>query len=534
MKRRFTLILRLFFATLTSLTVCFVVMENSGNYAAADFSFSMNVGAELREKDGEKNIVWTAKFTNEYYGELLTKYPGADINFYALKGPAIGESRFKKENSETYKLESALCLKKEDIKFVNEICEFSFSISYPEPSAEKYSTPVYALPYVSITTESGKEFVEYAESDYKANARSVTMLAAEIMASENYKDYTEDFYSDCVTGISAAAIETQNNPEYAETANGEITFGNAYKLQNGFYPALVDGNYCIAKVSGESVKISAESLAFNGGENIRADVFDYSSNVYVNNLFTVTKILKTQSDLKIFEVASKKNDNGYYVLDNDLIPVDGSGEALFIEHNPDAISEGYGFTGTLDGNGHAVNFIAGNGGLFGNFKGATIKNVNFTEISFENEVLGEANPGYHRTVLGIDGSGAKLQDVRIWYLFDGSNAEITTKTSVMYTSCKSCERVVTEIIDLSGENFGGVSFYNYGALAIEEREDTALNDFYICCAVEMPVVCLADNQKYLEKVCYFSNIEEFLTSESGKNFTAAVWKNLRNEYSYLY
>lgn len=464
MKRRFTLILRLFFAMLTSLTVCFAVMENSGNYAAADFSFSMNVGAELREKDGEKNIVWTAKFTNEYYGELLTKYPGADINFYALKGPAIGESRFIKENSEKYKLESALCLKEEDIKFVNEICEFSFSISYPEPSAEKYSTPVYALPYVSITTESGKEFVEYAESDYKANARSVTMLAAEIMASENYKDYTEDFYSDCVTGISAAAIETQNNPEYAETANGEITFGNAYELQNGFYPALVDGNYYIARVSGESVKISAESLAFNGGEIIRADVFDYSSNVYVNNLFTVTKILKTQSDLKIFEVASKKNDNGYYVLDNDLIPVDGSDEALFIEHNPDAISEGYGFTGTLDGN----------------------------------------------------------------------NAEITTKTSVMYTSCKSCERVVTEIFDLSGENFGGVSFYNYGALAIEEREDTALNDFYICCAVEMPVVCLADNQKYLEKVCYFSNIEEFLTSESGKNFTAVIWKNLRNEYSYLY
>lgn len=124
----------------------------------------------------------------------------------------------------------------------------------------------------------------------------------------------------------------------------------------------------------------------------------------------VTIVTETFSSVaRIMEVVSYKNDESgkklegkYYTLAQDISNNGGS-----FNTDTSAKASGNGFAGTFDGRNHTIsngNFYGG--GLFGALSGATIKNLNFTQI---NAVDTTSN----RTLIAASVHGSTLENINI-------------------------------------------------------------------------------------------------------------------------
>ena len=119
------------------------------------------------------------------------------------------------------------------------------------------------------------------------------------------------------------------------------------------------------------------------------------------NVLLATKIIRNAEDLDVLKIKTiSESIYGYYVLDAD-IDMKNAKLSQDLTGQPGYWEGGFGFRGTFDGRNHTIsNFTAGANGLFGNIgKGAIIKDVNFANVSCNNDYLSAV---LARTIIGAE------------------------------------------------------------------------------------------------------------------------------------
>lgn len=111
------------------------------------------------------------------------------------------------------------------------------------------------------------------------------------------------------------------------------------------------------------------------------------------NVMAVTAVIRTAEDLKGFGAQGKyvdKDDStikGYYIVGND-IDCNGAGKFTGLYNQEFMV-------GVFDGNGKTIsNISVGSHGIFGSMSGATVKNVNFTNVRYEKDEYTTLFAGY--------------------------------------------------------------------------------------------------------------------------------------------
>ena len=119
------------------------------------------------------------------------------------------------------------------------------------------------------------------------------------------------------------------------------------------------------------------------------------------NVLLATKIIRKAEDLDVLKIKTiNASIYGYYVLGAD-IDLQNAKLSQNLSGQPGYWEGGFGFRGVFDGRNHTISdFTAGANGLFGNIgKGAIIKDVNFANVSCNNDYLSAV---LARTIVGAE------------------------------------------------------------------------------------------------------------------------------------
>ncbi len=199
-------------------------------------------------------------------------------------------------------------------------------------------------------------------------------------------NYYTDASGNAVTTLPTDSIITVKTIEY-----NNYTVNDAYTAESNSTLTLTHSaftNGASATVGGQTVTVSNNSVTFSTsaltvGEKNSVIVTIGNDTWTYDNIFCVTKILKTVEDLAHLNVGNASHvKNGYYILGNDIdcngANIGGASTTNDNNHN----LWGNGFTGTFDGRGYAIKNATTTGyGIFGAIDG-TIKNVKFEQITF--------------------------------------------------------------------------------------------------------------------------------------------------------
>ncbi len=234
-----------------------------------------------------------------------------------------------------------------------------------------------------------------------------------------YIDRTNVKYCDCGENLGVIKTELPAQTIDLAVADGAVTATEG----TVDFSALMEDSLvvCSATFNGETVEGTLDAdgrytfpisgfVPEDAGKEIPFAAEVDLSGVQITvrtSVVLATKVIKTLDDLSVVKYAGPANRNdenayaitGYYVLGNDI---DGNGVAL--SNANDAWNAGIGFCGVLDGRGYTIsNFSVGNYGLFGNFSGATVKNLNLKinkcgSAVFANAIRGGRIENVHITV----------------------------------------------------------------------------------------------------------------------------------------
>ncbi len=296
-----------------------------------------------------------------------------------------------------------------------------------------------------IIAEKGKNVTLYsanlAQGDYKVSGTlttattatvstngQVTVAVGDLQVGDIYNVTFTDAKGNAVTfnNVVVATAAIAGDAGAAAGSNGYYVVDKTYYIeagvadtwlthdlfQKGTYTITVDGNSMESTVYyAGSLKITLGAML--NGEQRFVEVKDSNNNTYVFNVVAANYI-RTVEELQELGVGGGmkgdhtsytedgvkygngnsgekgKNRTGIYVLANDI---DCSGYYMAAGYS----HQKYWFKGTFDGNGHTIsNVIVSEGGIFGGMQNATIKNVNFTNVRYHDNVNG-AGQGYNNT-----------------------------------------------------------------------------------------------------------------------------------------
>ncbi len=154
-------------------------------------------------------------------------------------------------------------------------------------------------------------------------------------------------------------------------------------VKGASYTVTVDGvSTAMTAYSNGKINVKVGAMAAGAQKTVVCQNTETGESI-VFDVVCVTSVIKTAAQLAALGVGADNslavgNDiAGYYLLVNDI---DCAGKLFTPGHS-------YGnsnFIGTFDGNGYTIsNLIAGDSGIFGGLKNATIKDVNFTGVEIE-------------------------------------------------------------------------------------------------------------------------------------------------------
>lgn len=169
----------------------------------------------------------------------------------------------------------------------------------------------------------------------------------------------------------------------------DLSFASDYIGDNA---TVTYGGEILGSGAIESGKLTVDLTGIDETGGLAFKVVSKKGDVYYTfdiNAFLATKIIRTADDLLDALSVGKASGGvikGYYILDADI---DMEGKKVSQTLTSGYWTEVYGFCGTFDGQKHTIsNFIAGACGLFGHIgKGAVIKDVNFSNVSCNNDYL---------------------------------------------------------------------------------------------------------------------------------------------------
>ena len=194
-----------------------------------------------------------------------------------------------------------------------------------------------------------------------------------------------------------------DDPITIEVENGSFAIPSG--VAGAVNSVTIDGVEIFASVSNGQIVFDKGSIS-NFGEGKEVVITTHIGK-YVMDATVITKYITTAQELQALGVGGRMVDGvaqgngnsdtsannvlGYYMLKNDI---DATG-VYFAAGNSQQQSW---FKATFDGNGHTVsNVIVSEGGIFGGMMNATIKNVNFTNVRYHDNLNG-AGKGYNGNV----------------------------------------------------------------------------------------------------------------------------------------
>ena len=199
------------------------------------------------------------------------------------------------------------------------------------------------------------------------------------------------------------SVSVSHERQLVEAATSEIdlSFASDYVGENA---TVTYNGVIIGKGTVNNGKITVDLTRIDKTGELTFEVESKKDGVYYAfdyNLLLATKIIRTVDDLDVLKIKTiSESIYGYYVLDSD-IDMENAKLSQDLTGQPGYWEGGFGFRGTFDGRNHTIsNFTAGANGLFGNIgKGAIIKDVNFANVSCNNDYLSAV---LARTIIGAE------------------------------------------------------------------------------------------------------------------------------------
>lgn len=198
-------------------------------------------------------------------------------------------------------------------------------------------------------------------------------------------------------------VSVSHERQLVETATSEIdlSFASDYVGENATvtYNGVILGN---GAVSGGKLTVDLTKAGATG--ELMFEVVSKKGDVHYTfgyNVLLATKIIRKAEDLDVLKIKTiNASIYGYYVLGAN-IDVQNAKLSQNLSGQPGYWEGGFGFRGVFDGRNHTISdFTAGANGLFGNIgKGAIIKDVNFANVSCNNDYLSAV---LARTIVGAE------------------------------------------------------------------------------------------------------------------------------------
>ena len=220
--------------------------------------------------------------------------------------------------------------------------------------------------------------------------------------------------------IADAGVVTLENENFA--------MGDTYTVEGTAYTVEEDGQ----------LTVTLSDYTAGAVQTVICKNADKGVVISFTNVFAVTKVIKTVDDLAV--VGYKQNGasiTGYYILGGDI-----NGNGTKIAAGPYTWNEG--FKGTFDGRGHTIsNIIAGQGGMFNALYGATVKNVNFEDVSMNTDQ-------YAALLASIANGNTTISDVNVSYVNTSVNTTATYDTGLLISRQSQKTKWTNITINASG------------------------------------------------------------------------------------
>ena len=198
-------------------------------------------------------------------------------------------------------------------------------------------------------------------------------------------------------------VTVSHERQIVETTASEIdlSFASDYVGENATvtYNGVILGSGAV-----NNGKLTVDLTKAGATGELTFEVVSKKGGVYYTfgyNVLLATKIIRNAEDLDVLKIKTiSESIYGYYVLGSD-IDMENAKLSQDLTGQPGYWEGGFGFRGTFDGRNHTIsNFTAGANGLFGNIgKGAIIKDVNFANVSCNNDYLSAV---LARTIIGAE------------------------------------------------------------------------------------------------------------------------------------
>ncbi len=295
---------------------------------------------------------------------------------------------------------------------------------------------------------------------------SVTVVATSLIDGQT-AEYT-------LTIADALIKETIATKFYAEADNS-----NTAVLQ---YDGFAVGNTYVVTINGTSTTATVETegqltvvidnMNVSTAENMSVYTVackNDTQELIFNNVVAITKILKLAEDLRVLNGAAVGAGNyvlGYYLLGDNIDCADALYEA-------NSYSTGF-FRGVFDGNNYTIsNIKVGSCGIFGALYAATIKDVNFTNVS----IVATSN-NFNTLFAGSITNNSTIENVNVsfkvieWpYTNSYADNKVTGLLGARWNNTAHAVRNVTldatglTITNALGVEISGVTFENVNVLA---------------------------------------------------------------------
>ncbi|MBQ9782592.1 MAG: hypothetical protein IJW26_05390, partial [Clostridia bacterium] len=242
---------------------------------------------------------------------------------------------------------------------------------------------------ITLATDKDAKYIRYSLKDEVEN---VSLSGNVLSADQNAVVGTPVTVvaTSLIDGLTAEITLTVSNPLAYKTVETELyaetSSNSAILYYDGFvagatYSVTVNGAISNATVEVDGqLTVTVSGLTVSTADSLSVYTIVCKNDVEqieFTNVIAVTKILKTAEDINVLNGAKAGAGNyisGYYLLGNDIDCQDALYEA-------GSYSTGF-FRAVFDGNGYTIsNIKVGSCGIFGALYGATIKDVNFENVS---------------------------------------------------------------------------------------------------------------------------------------------------------
>lgn len=389
-----------------------VSAEESDSVSTNYFKFHNGAAVRLIDDSMGEAIRFQSTIGQEYYENLIETNEGKEITLVSKITDADNANRTP--FVETWELQ--------DIVF-NEttgLADFYHTIIFEDILNGGNEELIKLACALNLEAEMYIEVSDATTTSTLLPTNGVTSVvrSARAVANEAYELYKDKTEVDTNSGLTKA----QRLEKYFGTRT-EVTEDIYFEEGDTLKPVVAAGvadnfDFASAQVYGykdaargalPTAETFADTLGSKAAVNLTLiDKNNNILNVNAENAMYVTKALKTEADLAVFDIVDDDGDattqadmviNGYYVLANNIINDAnvGANQHLGMAHNKnDTTSSTYniswisssasavGFAGTFDGQGYTMAFDVYQAGLFGVLQpGAIIQNVGM-DVTFTN------------------------------------------------------------------------------------------------------------------------------------------------------